>query len=231
MFLDLGPVVRNFDLRRDDPRLFLTFDDGPNNEMTPKVLDLLSEFNAKATFFVIARNAQNERQLIQRMVYAGHGIGNHSLDHNTLRFFSGRKALQPWIREAQDVIEQIAGTRTVGFRSPVGIQTPSLHQALMDLDIPLVHWNMRFYDTNLGFSTKRSMFAAHTAKTGSIMLLHDRHFGVRAQNILESLRVFLEIIQKRQKTLAALTREETRLEYIKQRNAMKSKLLPLRLTK
>jgi hypothetical protein len=81
----MGPCIHN--IPSYDLTIYLTFDDGPCLGCTDKVLDLLHEYEVKATFFVIVEKAEDNLDIISRMKKEGHAIGNHSLDHSYSNFF------------------------------------------------------------------------------------------------------------------------------------------------
>jgi peptidoglycan-N-acetylglucosamine deacetylase len=156
-----------------EPIVYLSFDDGPDPKITPALADLLKELGANASFFVIAKNAQSQKEIVRRLLNEGHAIGNHSLDHRYGIFFRPEKELKMWIEEAQTALSTLIGTRPIGFRSPAGVITPRLVSALKELSIPLIHWNKRFFDTNFTFTPARARRAAQSLSGGDIILLHD----------------------------------------------------------
>ena len=81
----MGECIHSIDC--NVPTIFLSFDDGPFEGCTDKVLDLLEKHDAKVTFFVVAQRAKQNKHLIDRMINEGHAIGNHSLDHSYSKFF------------------------------------------------------------------------------------------------------------------------------------------------
>lgn len=194
----------------ESPSLFLSFDDGPGPEMTPAVLDVLAEHDCKATFFLVAKRAERARDVVGRMIEAGHAIGNHSLDHTWTVFFRGPRAMLEWIAESERRLQDLYGRETVGFRSPAGVRTPVLHWALRELDIPLVHWNLRSFDRAHAWTEKRAMRALDAAQPGSIVLLHDTHRAPHVEEFLRSLRTFLCEAKRRGFRFAPLHRRVVR---------------------
>ena len=144
----LGACIRS--IPSTEKVLYLTFDDGPHEYCTPKVLDLLSQHRVHATFFVVAEALQRNLSVGRSIVAHGHNVGNHSLDHKYHYFFLNDRYLMNWVGRARDFIEQSLQVQTVGFRSPFGIRTPHLGIALRKLRYPLIHWNQRFFDTQRG---------------------------------------------------------------------------------
>jgi peptidoglycan/xylan/chitin deacetylase (PgdA/CDA1 family) len=154
-------------------RVFLTFDDGPTETFTPALLAWCEREKVPATFFLVAERARRFPELTRALSASPHTVGNHSLDHNYGNFFLGRARLRSWIDRAQTELRGLTGRDPVAFRSPAGVQTPELAGALKDLALPLVHWNHRFFDTKLAFTTRKASRAAAAAKAGDIFLLHD----------------------------------------------------------
>jgi peptidoglycan/xylan/chitin deacetylase (PgdA/CDA1 family) len=154
-------------------RVFLTFDDGPWDSSTPALLDFCARENVPATFFLVADRARREPALTRAIRDAGHALGNHSLDHRYTHYFRSRPHLRTWITHAQAELTEIAGASPIAFRSPAGVRTPELRAALDDCGLPLVHWNHRFFDAVMPFTTRAAVKAAKRARDGDIFLLHD----------------------------------------------------------
>jgi peptidoglycan/xylan/chitin deacetylase (PgdA/CDA1 family) len=183
-----GTCIRNIPSK--EKVLYLTFDDGPHEYCTPKVLDLLSQHHVYATFFVVAEALQRNLSAGRSIVAQGHNLGNHSLDHKYHHFFRNDRHLKNWVGRARDVIEQSLQVQTIGFRSPLGIQTPHLRMALRDLQYPLVHWNQRFFDTQRGLPRTAIFNRISQFQPGDILLLHDTHITYR-HSFLEGLELLL----------------------------------------
>ena len=86
------------------------------------------------------------------------------------------------------------GIKSVGFRSPAGVRIPPLHQSLRRLNIPLIHWNVRFFDTSSRSLWKESLVkrSIFEANSGSIVMLHDSHSGDRNDYFLSTLNSYLQ---------------------------------------
>jgi len=169
----LGNCIRQ--IPSTEKILYLTFDDGPHEQCTAKVLEILSQHNVQATFFLVADNLGRNLSLGQLIVAHGHRVGNHSLDHKYHHFFGNEKYLKRWIGKSRDFIEHSLEVETVGFRSPLGIRTPHLGMALRSLQYPLVHWKQRFFDTRNGLPRIEVQKVLPTLRSGDILLLHDTH--------------------------------------------------------
>lgn len=204
-----GPCLRQIPPSPASPHpLYLTFDDGPCPNGTPRTLDALARSGAKATFFVIAREAVRQKALVKRIRAAGHTIGNHSLDHRQSAFFRGETALREWIKESEETLQAILGEATVGFRSPNGIRTPPLDRVLQDLGLPLVHWNVRFYDAVWPWTEKKALASLATTRPGSIVLLHDKQRPKHAELYFRTLDRYLAEATGRGLQLSAIAHED-----------------------
>src|SRR5690606_8350858 len=142
-------------------------------ECTPQVLDLLAKYDVRATFFVIGQKAVTHKEIVAAMMQAGHGIGNHTSDHNTMRYFTTPQGMHAWLTDSEGMLSKILGGPSVGFRSPAGIRTPLLHITLGKLKWPWLHWSMRFYDTSFGWPLHKARKASGRIQAGDIILLHD----------------------------------------------------------
>lgn len=165
--------IRKLDV--STPTIYLTFDDGPDPLVTPRVLDCLNKHGAGATFFVVGQLAEQNESLVRRMVDEGHAVGNHTWDHRYRNFFTSKEKLRAWIARADQTIEKITGKRAVGFRSPAGVLTPPLLRVVREMNHRLLHWDLRFYDTNFPFSADKARAAADRLESGALVLLHDGH--------------------------------------------------------
>lgn len=200
--MNVSGVVR----RVPGPFVHLTFDDGPVPGSTERVLDALARHGARATFFVVVERARRERALLERIRREGHGVGNHSLDHRYGPFFRSEAFLKSWIRSAHEELAAMIGEDPIGFRSPAGVRTPPLHRALGALGIPLVHWNVRFFDTVFPWGVRRAEAAGRRVGAGSIVLLHDAPV---ARNV-GALEGFLRVLEERRVFAKALERADVR---------------------
>ncbi|HEY2468223.1 MAG TPA: polysaccharide deacetylase family protein [Terracidiphilus sp.] len=120
--------------------LALTFDDGPNPQWTPRLLDLLAEHNVHATFFMVGKFAKTERSLALRVVEAGHLLGNHTWSHPNLSRASASQVLDELSR-TNDLIGDIMGKPVRFFRPPFGARRPYILKLARQLGLTPVMWN------------------------------------------------------------------------------------------
>jgi len=122
-------------------KLALTFDDGPNPSITPKLLDLLNRYNAKATFFLIGRYVRECPELVQETVTRGHEVGNHTELHPNLLWLNPTK-VRVELRLCHDAIRGAIGTPPKWFRPPFGIRNPWVIPAARELGSRTVMWTL-----------------------------------------------------------------------------------------
>ncbi|OFZ55793.1 MAG: hypothetical protein A3D92_13010, partial [Bacteroidetes bacterium RIFCSPHIGHO2_02_FULL_44_7] len=125
----------------------LTFDDGPDPEITPEILDILKRHDIAALFFVIGYKADDHPDLVRRIQAEGHLLGNHSYDHNVFMSLFTRKRLREDIGKAQESIEKITGKRPHYFRPPIGYTNPRYAKVLVEKSLLCVGWTLRSYDS------------------------------------------------------------------------------------
>lgn len=154
--------------------ILLTFDDGPEPDVTPRVLDVLDRHHQKAIFFVIGRKAEAHPEVLREIVRRGHQVGNHTFSHSPYANFLGGKHLEREIREADDAIEHACGIRPKLFRPPLGISTHFMRSVLRHTGHKVVGWSVRSFDTRHEPREKVLLRVTRNLKAGDIILLHDR---------------------------------------------------------
>lgn len=158
-----------------DVRIALTFDDGPDPAVTPRVLELLARARARATFFCIGERVDAHPALTRELSACGHAVENHSQRH--LHRFSvlGPRALRAEIERAQQTIAATTGTAPRFFRAPAGLRSPLLDPLLQRLGLQLASWTRRGFDT-LEHRPQRVLRALTRGLAArDILLLHDGH--------------------------------------------------------
>jgi peptidoglycan-N-acetylglucosamine deacetylase len=172
----LGPNLRRLpDAAVAARQLAITIDDGPDAEVTPAVLDLLAEHGVRASFFCIAERAAALPALVRRMVAAGHSVQNHSFAHRHHFSLLGPRGFEREIGRAQAVIADITGTAPHCFRAPAGLRNPLLDPVLHRLNLQLVSWTRRGFDTREGDPSTVLRRLTRGLGAGDILLLHDGH--------------------------------------------------------
>lgn len=151
----------------------LTIDDGPDPQVTPRVLDILDRYHAKATFFCIGRRAAQHSDLCREIVRRGHALENHSQQHSPLFAFFGPFRTRREIRTAQETLRSISGQTPLFFRPPAGLRSPVLHPVLVDLGLRHASWTRRGFDTRERDAGRVLKRLTHGLQAGDILLLHD----------------------------------------------------------
>jgi peptidoglycan/xylan/chitin deacetylase (PgdA/CDA1 family) len=168
----LGPNRSRLDTR--EKVVALTFDDGPHPTLTPRVLDILREHRAKATFFLIGREATHHPDVARRIADEGHEIGNHTSRHSYLFWANPPGRLRAEVQRAQEEIATASGTTCRLFRCPVGLKSPFLAGALAKQGLALVSWSIRI-PCEAGTDPAKVARRLKHLRPGSILLLHDGH--------------------------------------------------------
>ncbi len=175
--------------------IYLTFDDGPDADSTPAVLELLQRYEAKATFFIVAARAKQNSRLLQDIKAAGHAIGNHSLDHKYSAFFKNSQKMGEWIDEAEAVFKSLNSGPSIGFRPPAGVCTPELGNALRQRRIPLILWQHRYFDKTRRWTEKNALNSIKFIQPGDIILLHDSQRAGLKAGFLKTLDTYLNALK------------------------------------
>jgi peptidoglycan/xylan/chitin deacetylase (PgdA/CDA1 family)/2-polyprenyl-3-methyl-5-hydroxy-6-metoxy-1,4-benzoquinol methylase len=150
----------------------LTFDDGPDPEITPLVLDLLARHALKATFFVTGIGAERNPGIIRAILAGGHTIGNHSYSHSPFLMLKGGGTLRREIASAQAVLQEF-GIVPLAFRPPVGVTSARLWRILLELGMFCVNFSCRAADMGNRRINGLSRRILAKAAPGDIILLHD----------------------------------------------------------
>jgi peptidoglycan/xylan/chitin deacetylase (PgdA/CDA1 family) len=151
----------------------LTFDDGPDPEATPRVLDLLDAAGARASFFCIGRRARQHPALVREIVARGHRVENHGDSHSKASAAYGYAHLRADISAAQATLADITGQRPRFFRPLGGLRSPMLEPVLARLDLRLACWTRRGFDSVQGDPQRVYQRLVRGLGPGDILLLHD----------------------------------------------------------
>ena len=177
----------------------LTFDDGPDPELTPRVLELLEAHGVRATFFCIAEKAARHPELALEIVRRGHAVENHSNRHEHTFAFLMLGGLRRDLSQAQATITALTGRAPRFFRPPMGFRNPLLDPVLHEMGLALVSWTRRGYDTNRGDPDEVAALLGRGLAAGDILLLHDSHAAPTADGkpvVLEVLPRLLDSIRR-----------------------------------
>jgi peptidoglycan-N-acetylglucosamine deacetylase len=183
----IKPLASSFiwDIPHVVNEVFITFDDGPIPEVTPYVLDILAEYNAKATFFCVGANAEKNPELLERLLREGHAIGNHTWEHE-----NGWKTAQfGYLRSVMQADEVLNSSL---FRPPYGRITKQQADALKKR-FSLIMWDVLSgdFDTNISPAQCLKNVTENT-RPGSIIVFHD---SIKAKDkVLSVLPDFLRFL-------------------------------------
>ena len=168
----------------------ITFDDGPNPEFTPKVLALLKEFEAKATFFCIGKNVEANASLCQQIISEGHTIGNHTYSHsNNFGFFKTERVVSE-LEKTNSIVKEISGHGLKLYRPAFGVTNPKIKKALKITGLQSIGWNKRSLDTTPLSEAAVLKRVTRNLSKGDIVLLHDS--STKSLRVLEQLLLFLQ---------------------------------------
>ncbi|MFC4146492.1 polysaccharide deacetylase family protein [Micromonospora mangrovi] len=188
-------------------RVALTFDDGPDPQYTPQVLDLLRSYGVKATFCVVGENAQNHPELIEAIVAEGHTLCNHSWNHDTTLGKRSPDAIRADLLRTNDAIRAAApNARIAWFRQPGGEWTYPVVSICTELGLTPLHWSVDPSDWQAPGAAKVTSAVLGDTGPGSIVLMHDA--GGDRRGTVEALhRILPELISRYQ--LEALPTDPT----------------------
>jgi peptidoglycan/xylan/chitin deacetylase (PgdA/CDA1 family) len=165
-----GPTLTR--LPGPDAAVSITFDDGPNPDATPLILDVLKREDVKATFFVLGRHADRWPALVKRMADEGHQIGNHGYFHRKLH-----RRTPAYVRDdltrGVEAIERASGVRPRVFRAPHGFRNPWVTPIARSLGERTIGWSLGVWDSARPGADEIVRRSLTGMRPGSILLLHD----------------------------------------------------------
>ena len=150
----------------------LTFDDGPDAEFTPKVLDILAKYDAKATFFEVGQNVRKHPELTKRVHQAGHSVQNHTWTHADLRHL-GAAAFRQQIMSTDQAIQAQTGSTPGCLRPPYGGVSAAVRQQAKALGKDLVVWTVGSRDWTKPGAPAIVRHVLKNVQNGSVILMHD----------------------------------------------------------
>ena len=183
----------------DPTQMALTYDDGPNDPHTLRLLDVLAKHNARATFFLIGRYVRQRPEIARAIQSAGHEIGNHTDSHPNLIFLSAAK-LRQQLEDCNKALEDALGIKPTLFRPPFGGRRPNVLRTARAMGMRPIMWSVTAYDwsakTAEAIVTKAtSQIASRRQPQGEIILLHDGGhlaFGADRSHTVEATRQLLQ---------------------------------------
>jgi peptidoglycan/xylan/chitin deacetylase (PgdA/CDA1 family) len=172
---------------RGSKQIALTYDDGPNDPHTLKLLDVLAKHNVRATFFMIGRFVRQRPEIARAVAQAGHVIGNHTFTHPLLIFKSAEQTRTELVK-CRSALQDAIGEHSNLFRPPFGGRRPATLRVARSLGLETVMWNVTGYDWNAPPAAVIEKKVARQMRGGDVILLHDgghRAMGAdRAQTVI-----------------------------------------------
>ncbi len=181
---------------RDLAQVAITIDDGPDPEVTPAVLDQLDAAGTRATFFCIAQRAAAQPALLREIVRRGHSVQNHSHQHRHHFSLLGPAGFAREIGRAQQLLADLTGRAPHCFRAPAGLRNPMLDPVLHRMDLHLVSWTRRGFDTREADPARVLQRLTNGLGAGDILLLHDGHARRGADGRPVVLQVLPALLQR-----------------------------------
>ena len=160
-------------------RVALTFDDGPDPEWTPRVLDLLADAGVRATFFLIGERAAKAAAVVRRLAAEGHEVANHSWSHRNL-WFCGPGATAEQVRRGHDTLADLTGTAPRHFRPPWGMVNAAMFRAVRTAGERVVFWSVQPEGQRPASAGRQVEYVLRRAHAGAIVDLHDAEGTPRA---------------------------------------------------
>ncbi len=178
----------------------LTFDDGPDPIVTPKILKILGSYDVHATFFVIGRQLEQQIDVARSALAAGHELANHSWQHAYLQSLHGTRSI------GQDIDRNSALLATLSprlqatlYRAPVGLKNPELARASQARGLAIIAWSIHSRDTIDSNPKRVAARVLRNIKAGDIVLMHDGHdrAGLHRMCALNALPLILDGLKER----------------------------------
>ena len=157
---------------RGSKQIALTYDDGPNDPHTLKLLEVLAKHSVRATFFMIGRFARQRPDIARAVAQAGHVIGNHTLTHPLL-IFESEAQTRIQLVDCHQALQDAIGEHSTLFRPPFGGRRPATITVARELGMQTVMWNVTGYDWNAPPAAVIEKKVERQMRGGDVILLHD----------------------------------------------------------
>jgi len=180
------PTSMNAIFASSEKVAYLTFDDGPTTTVTPKILDILKDYQIKATFFILGCNAEQHPDLVKRIYQEGHTIGNHGYSHNNAKLYASKEAFLEEIHKTDKIIGDILGIKNYTchiFRFPNGSTSKAYLKEkkeatkwLKEINYNYIDWNALNKDSERKYSNQvliENLKESSEGKGTLVVLMHD----------------------------------------------------------
>lgn len=159
-------------LPRSSRQLALTYDDGPNDPYTQRLLEVLARHGVHATFFLVGQYVKQRPEIVREIVQAGHVVGNHTFTHPLLTFMS-RDEVKQQLSETRSALQDAIGEPSHLFRPPFGGRRPAVLRVARELGLQPVMWNITGYDWSAPPAAVIEQKVSKRIRGGNVILLHD----------------------------------------------------------
>ncbi len=173
---------------------YLTFDDGPDEENTPQILDFLMKKNVNATFFITGENAEKNSQTVRAIIDQGHALGNHTYTHNNFLTLSSRAKIRREIESANRFFKEEFGYCCRIFRPCAGLKDQYIMDEAKKQGMRVIGWNRRSLDTvfkDYGKVYKR--LSKPPLNNGDILLFHDSRTRLNLNDKIRVLEMIIDL--------------------------------------
>jgi peptidoglycan/xylan/chitin deacetylase (PgdA/CDA1 family) len=162
-------------LPRGTKKLALTYDDGPNDPYTLRLMEVLAKHDVRATFFCIGRYVQQKPKIARDLIGAGHVVGNHTYTHPNLALQS-QTQVRIQLTTCQNILSDATGVAPKLFRPPYGGRRPCVLRIAREMGLDPIMWSITCYDWNATSPEQIEKHVKRQLRGGDVILLHDgRH--------------------------------------------------------
>ena len=181
---------------RNEKVIAITFDDGPHPKETNQILDILKEYDVKATFFVAGKHVEWYPDAVRRAVKEGHEIGNHTFSHPDIKAIS-KTQLEKELLKAENIIYDKTGQKTKLFRPPYGSYNKNIVELSKKHNYKIVLWStLDAKDWSTTSSNKIASVILDKVTNGDILVLHD-YGTIHPNPTVQALRIFIPEMKQR----------------------------------
>lgn len=183
-------------VRESKKMVALSFDDGPYGQATEKILDILKAKNAKATFFILGKNAKKYPEILKRELAEGHIIGNHSFSHSRFLFLKSPKKIFAEIEKTNSEISRAIDLRPRFYRAPYGYRTPWMKRTMQRRGFCLISLGIMTSDYDSETRSKKIIGnILSRLKPGAIITMHDgrdTQIAYSRENLIQALPAIID---------------------------------------
>jgi len=181
---------------REAKKVALTFDDGPDAEVTPRILDILKENRVRATFFVVGQNIRRHPGMVRRIAAEGHTIGNHTWTHLNMTKL-GQEQVRQEIEKTADLIESLTGHRSVLIRVPWGAVSDTVMRVAQKEGLRVIGWSVDSFDWRDKVPARVLTNLETQVHPGAIVLMHAVAFPGTGEVTPRVLPLLIRNLEKR----------------------------------